>query len=269
VSGDAYHFGRLGEAMLRIHLLGTMTVWRADGSQVRGSLWRRSKVRALLILFVLQKHQGIHRRSLIATLWPTLPRSAALRNLNTTIYNLRQSLEPSIQQGSDSRYLRYAGHGYYAFCPDAGYWLDVDAFEANICQARQETNTARAMVHYRRACELYRGDFLADQDLVREQFTDETRRLRDLQLAAMEELASLYEETGFVDQAYQLYATIMTLNPCREKACQRLMQLALAHEDRISAVTYYRRLARALDSTLALDPSDETRLIYESAKRTG
>ncbi|RMF34492.1 MAG: PAS domain-containing protein, partial [Chloroflexi bacterium] len=75
--------------LLRIRLLGRTEVQRADGSIVKGPLWRRAKVRALLAFLVLHRGQFVHRDAVIEALWPHLDYPAALRNLNTTVYNLR------------------------------------------------------------------------------------------------------------------------------------------------------------------------------------
>lgn len=96
---------------LRIHLLGPTIVWRPDGTLVEGPLWRRIKVRALLAYLVL-KRGPVPRETLIEVLWPDLDYEAGLRNLNTTVYNLRRSLEPDLKRGSDSRFVIYEGSNY-------------------------------------------------------------------------------------------------------------------------------------------------------------
>ena len=86
---------------LRIRLLGPVAVERPDGSQVKGSLWRRAKVRGLLAYLALRPGQPVHRDELLQRLWPDLVRDAALHNLNTTIYGLRHSLEPGLEKGTN------------------------------------------------------------------------------------------------------------------------------------------------------------------------
>ena len=254
---------------LRIQLLGQTVVQRADGSIVEGPLWRRAKVRALLAFLALQRGQPVHRSTLIEALWPNLRYSAALHNLNTTVYNLRRSLEPTLQQGSASRYIQYEGDCYFL---NGGsiHWLDAEAFEKGIIRARREPDPVTAMALYRQALALYQGDFLADllgHD-IRWCWT-ERERLRELYLAALEELGSLCEGQQQEQEAVHLYLKALAVDACRETACRRLMRLFMRRGDRAAAVAQYRHLVEALRRELEVLPSQETRLLYEVAMRGG
>jgi len=250
---------------LRIRLLGRTEVQRADGSTVDGPLWRRAKVRALLAFLVLYRGQLVHRDAVIEALWPHLDYPAALRNLNTTVYNLRRSLEPSIRRGTESRYIRYEGDCYY-LDGSAGHWVDVVAFETLVGQARRESNPRQAIALYREALTLYRGDFLADllgHDL--RWCWVEREWLRELHLMALEELGERCEQEQQEQEAISLYLKVLALDPCRETAGQRLIRLALRRGDRAAAVIYYRRLADALWQELKVPPDRETQRLYRMA----
>ncbi|RMF36621.1 MAG: PAS domain-containing protein [Chloroflexi bacterium] len=250
---------------LRIRLLGRTEVQRADGSTVDGPLWRRAKVRALLAFLVLHRGQLVHRDAVIEALWPHLDYPAALRNLNTTVYNLRRSLEPSIRRGTESRYIRYEGDCYY-LDGGAGHWVDVVAFETLVGQARRESNPRQAIALYREALTLYRGDFLADllgHDL--RWCWVEREWLRELYLMALEELGERCEQGQQEQEASSLYLKVLTLDPCRETAGRRLMRLALRRGDRAAAIAHYRRLADALWRELKVPPDRETQRLYRMA----
>jgi len=72
----------------RVRLLGSIEVQRPDGTIVEGRLWQRVKTRALLSYLALHYNQPIPRDVLVDLLWSHMDYEAALRNLNTTIYNL-------------------------------------------------------------------------------------------------------------------------------------------------------------------------------------
>jgi two-component SAPR family response regulator len=199
-------------------------------------------------------------------LWPDLERASALRNLNTTVYNLRLSLEPMLQHGAESSYVQHEGD-CYTLNGGPAHWLDVNAFEAGIAQARQEADSARAMTLYRAALTLYQGDLLAGLDAVCAWSWNEQARLRELYLMALEELGTHCERQQDDKEASSLYRKALATDACRETACQRLMRLWLRRGDRAAAVTQYRRLAGALRRELEISPSPETRLIYEEARR--
>lgn len=252
---------------LRIRLLGTVTVHRADGSPVEGALWRRAKVRALLALLALHRGRPVHRDAVLEALWPDLAYGAALHSLNTTVYGLRRSLEPSLRRGADSRYVRYAGECLYL---NGGFvhWVDSVAFEAGLGRARRERDPEQASALLREALALYRGDFLADLllGLDARWCWAERDRLRELYLAGLEELGALSESLGRQGEARELYLRVLSLDPCREGACRRLMQLLLRCGDRAGALAHYRRLEEALRRELDVAPSLETERLFLGAR---
>jgi DNA-binding SARP family transcriptional activator len=60
----------------------------------------------------LKRGRPIHRKALLKALWAELDHSAAIHNLNTTVYGLRRSLEPTLSRGSNSRYIHRQGDCY-------------------------------------------------------------------------------------------------------------------------------------------------------------
>ena len=249
---------------LRIHLLGPTVVWRPDGTLVEGPLWRRIKVRALLVFLAL-KRGPVPRETLIETLWPDLEYEAGLRNLNTTVYNLRRSLEPDLKRGSDSIYIIYEG-GNYNLNNGQSHWMDVQAFEQGLRRARLERNRERAIKIYKEILALYRGEYLTDLGNTEICSAGEQHRLQERHLAALEELGLLYEQVGKEKEAKEIYQNIVALDHTRESACQRLMRLLISQGDTISAANYCTRLNEALRLELNVIPSSETRRLCTLAK---
>jgi PAS domain S-box-containing protein len=249
---------------LRIHLLGAVTVQRADGSLVGGPLWRRAKTRALLAFLALRRGQPVHRTVLLEALWPHLEYDAALRNLNVTVHHLRHSLEPALAHGSESRYIQY-DQDCYQLAGGEGHWLDVHAFKRVIGQARRERDAAQAIQRYRDALALYRGEFLADlaPDIL--DCWMERERLNELRLLAMEELAALYASRQQEAEATELLLKVLSSDACRETAVQALMRLALERGDRPAALTHYRQLEAALGRELEIRPGSATRALFDRA----
>ena len=91
-------------------------------------------------------------------------------------------------------------------------------------------------------------------------------RLRELYLDALEALGQLCERRQEKDHAMELYLRALSADPCRESACQCLMHLALERGDRVLAIALYQELARALRRELGISPSDEIRLLCETAR---
>jgi two-component SAPR family response regulator len=225
-------------------------------------------VRALLAFLALQRGRPVHHDLLIESMWPELNYAAALHNLNTIVYNLRRSLEPTLEHGAESSYIRCEGDCYFLDHSPA-HWLDVKAFEAGMAQARREPDPIRAMRQYREVLTLYQGDFLADLNHTLLWTSQERVRLRELYLNGLEELGELCERQHEERHAAELCLKALAVDPCRETACQQLMRLAIRRGDRAAAVTYYLILAEALRRELGLTPSEETQLIFETAIGSG
>lgn len=248
--------------MLYIYLLGEMRVRRPDGSFVEGPLWQRAKVRALMAQLTLAERGTVGRERLLDLLWPELDHDAGLRNLNTTVYNLRRSLEPDLARGADSRYILQDG-GQYWLGGEGLHWLDVKAFKVGIRRARIEPDVRRAIRSYEKTLPLYRGDFLGDLTETGVYSAGEQERYRDWYLSALEEVGALYEQEGQQNEAQNSYLKVLSLAPWRETACQRLMRLLIRASRFADARRHCLRLRNALQEELGLTPSRETVLLCE------
>jgi two-component SAPR family response regulator len=237
---------------LRVNMLGPLTVWRADGSQINGEFWYRAKVRSLFVFLVLKRGEPVKREDIIEALWPELDHATALRSLNKTIYNLRRSLEPELKQGNESHYIFYED-GFYWLGGNQPHRIDVDAFTQGIQQARLETAAAKATQLYEEAIALYGDDYLSD--LVAPtgiNSSNEQIRLRQLYLSALEELGNLYQQQEQTEQARSIYLKTLALDPHRENAYQQLVRLSHGTDTLQDSVAYCQRLAAALKNELDL-----------------
>ena len=251
---------------LRIHLLGSTAVRRPDGSEVEGNLWRRAKVRALFALLALRRGAPVHRDALVEALWPDLEYAKSLHNLNTTVYYLRRALEPGLQAGADSAYVRIEGDRYLLSGMRA-HWLDAEAFEKGIARARREVDPSQAAALYREALGHYRGDLLDDLRVDLFDGWMERERLCQLYLSALEELAGLSEDLQRDGEAKDLYLALLDKDPCRESAYHQLMRLSLRYGDRAGVLVHYHRLKEMLWRELRLSPSPESRHLFQIAAR--
>lgn len=255
----------IADDRLRISLLGSIRVTRSDGTHVAGDLWKRVKVRALLAALVGQLERSISREELVELLWPDLDYQSALKNLNTTVYNLRRSLEPNLRRGRDSRYILYES-GHYRFSGNHDCWLDVDAFEQGIRSARRSADPESRIEYYQQALSLYRGDYLSDLRYTEVWSSGQNDRYQSLYLNGMEELGALCEETGRGAEAEDLYLQVLAVDPCRECAFRRLVQLLLRQGRRADAVGRCEQLRRTLRQELDVEPSEDICVTCEEAR---
>jgi two-component SAPR family response regulator len=250
----------------RIYLLGPLMVTLHDGTQVEGPLWNRIKTRALMAYLVMQKGTAVSREQILEMLWPDLDYKAAMHNLNTTVYNLRRSLEPSLKKASHSRYLLYQ-NGCYRLAEANTYWLDIDAFESGIRQARQEKDIATAINIYKAALSLYRGDYLFDLTDTHNWVRDQQFRLQEIFLTAMANLGDLYEIMERYEEAIAIYQQILAVDCCQETSCRNLMSLFIKLGKRSEAIQVCQRLTQCLADELDILISDKTKALYDKIRR--
>jgi PAS domain S-box-containing protein len=250
---------------LKIRLLGPVMVQRADGSPVDGPFRQRAKVRALFSLLALHRSQGMHRNDLIDTLWPNMDRKAKLHNLNTCVYNLRQSLEPDLEHGPDSTYIRNQG-ARYLLAGGRTNWLDVEKFETILAAARCEMEDCEKIRRYRQAIDLYRGEFLADLDVYLLNYWTERERYRQLYLEAMQGLGDQLVGRGREDEAANLYLKALSENPWHEATVQALMRVFINNGERSRALSIYHQFTEALNQKLEIQPTLQTKRLAEKAR---
>lgn len=249
----------------RIYLLGPLVVTRQGGTPVKGPLWNRVKTRALMAYLATQKGTAVSREQILEMLWPDLEYKAAMHNLNTTVYNLRRSLEPDLEKASHSRYLLYQ-NGCYRLAEAQSNWLDVDAFESGIRRARREVNEETAVKIYKTALALYRGDYLYDLTDAHAWVRDQQFRLQEIYLSALGDLARLYEKMNMDEEAIAIYQRILSVDCCQERSCRRLMSLFTKLGKRTEAIQVCQRLTQCLANELDIIMSDKTQALYDKIR---
>jgi PAS domain S-box-containing protein len=274
-NGQAYgaivHLFRLVEERgdevppLKIRLLGPVMVQRADGSPVDRAFRQRAKVRALFSLLALHRSQGIHRNDLLITLWPNMKRKAGLHNLNTCTYYLRQSIEPDLERGSDSTYIRVQGNRYF-LAGGRTNWLDVERFESTLAAARRETESGEKIRLYRRAIVLYRGEFLADLDPYLLDCWAEREHYRQHHLEAMQGLGDQLVGRRREDEAVDLYLKVLAEDDCHENTVQALMHVFIKNGERTKSLSIYQQFKETLDRKLGTRPTQRTQRLAEKAQ---
>ncbi|KAA3661744.1 MAG: PAS domain S-box protein [Chloroflexi bacterium] len=265
------HFARLlnheilANSRLKICLLGSTSVWRDQNIMVNSPLWKRSKARAFFAYLALHRGQYIHRDTLIDILWPNKPHESALRNLNTAVYNVRRSLEPSLKRGSESRYIQFE-RGCYYMNDSQEIWLDVEHFEKYIHHARIQQQPTEIIKSYQKAINLYQSDLLSDLGNNFAWLAPERARLRELYIMILEKLGIIFDKQGKEEEAIIQFQKVLNIRPWQETVCQYLMRLYLRQGLYVAAAKQYINLAAALKTELNIMPSHETQRLYRLSR---
>lgn len=235
----------------RIYLLGSfrLMVW---GREVNTENWKSQK--ALLLLKILLTNQGasVSKEWLLEHFWPHQPYHKAVRTFNTTIYYLRRALEP---YSPDEQLIRHK-HGRYRFHSDYGCWYDVEEFERLYKQAVacEQRDGARALQLFMQVVELYRGDYLVEDEYA--EWTATAREYYfELYIQSLLKSVALHTKFGNITEAIRLCEIALSKDQLRSDAHEHLIYL-LAVAGRVSeAANHYKAYRQKLNEEFGLEPS--------------
>ena len=236
---------------LKIRALGRGEVW-LNSELVPTSRWVAAQTRELFF-FILAHPQGLSKEQIGAVFWPDLSSAKLHSVFHAVMYRLRRAVFPECVIFEEDR---------YRFNTDLDYWYDVEEFERLCDKAEQvKDNLARQARFYRRAIELYRGDYL--EDCYADWCLAERERLQQRFLAALENLARFYRQRKQYGQAIELYRRLLAKDPYREDIYRQVMKCHALSGDRAGIIQCYRECVRVLEEELGLEPSPETQTLYQ------
>jgi predicted ATPase/DNA-binding SARP family transcriptional activator len=254
---------------LALYLLGSFLAL-IDGEPLMGL--ESKKVRALLAYLAVESDRLHSRDQLCALLWPDQPDPVAHTNLRQSLANLRQALGDR----STSRPFLLISHEMIQFNLLSDSWLDVAAFTALVAACDKHRHrklaTCRSCLdRLQQAADLYRGDFLAQFSFGAGAAFEEWALLKREQLHRMalrvfERLADHSLWRGAYETAYQYAVRQLELEPWREEAHRQAMRALALDGQRSAALAQYQRCQRILAAELRVEPSAETRALYEQIK---
>lgn len=224
-------------------------VVRRDGEQLRNLGINRIKV---LQILASDPGRPCSPRELTGGVWPDKTEgpsdeSSLKKSLRREISDLRRDLEPGLESGPDSRYIRRDSRGYY-FDPQSPCWIDTVAFSEHHRRGqrlRDEGHPEEAIEQFTAVAALYTGDFLAGwDDSWIDNATGEGHRdhYREKYRLLMQELITLTEEVGRLDDAIRFCVEADRHFPHTEEFLRRRKQLYETKGDRVAAASVEQEL---------------------------
>lgn len=233
--------------MFQAHLLGQFELRSNDKP-----LELQSRPAQTLLAFLLL-HPGVaHRRELLAgLLWPDSSEANARRNLRQALWQLRRGL------GAAAELLR---------SDDLGVALQLrEQDELDVALLQHPLHASTPTTELIERVTLYTGELLPgfyDDWIVRER-----ERLQALYETTLHTLVDrLVEEAAWRDVLKWAEHWIAT-SSSPEPAYRALMRAHAALGDMANVAEVYRRCVEALANDLEVEPSDQTRLLYEQLRQ--
>jgi DNA-binding SARP family transcriptional activator len=231
-------------AMLQIRLLGQFDV-RLDGRRVLIP----SRAGQSLFAYLVLTAGTAHRREKVAgTFWPETSDEHARKHLRQELWRVRKAI--SAQQPSEADYL-LADEFTLKFNREAAFWLDVAQLE------RPDVELQSLLANL----SLYQGELLPG--FYEEWITLERERVQAIFDARMEQLLEQLSAAERWTAVQEWGERWLILNGTRETAYRALMLASGARGDMAKVAALYRRCTAELMEELGIEPSAETRALYD------
>ncbi|MCG6875371.1 MAG: winged helix-turn-helix domain-containing protein [Betaproteobacteria bacterium] len=244
---------------LRIHTLGRFRLEKGDREIVFTGKGHRKPLELLKAL-VASGGRQVSDANLAEAVWPRVEGDSAHRSFTTNLHRLRKLL-------GEDRVLPLA-EGKLSL--DGNYvWVDTWAFEQATSQLEQmlrdphgRATPERLAALGDRVLALYSGPFLAHEPDAPWSLAMRDR-LRARFVRSVGALCRQWERIGEAERAVAHYERALEVDDLAESFYRGLMQCHAARGRRAEAVEVYSRCRKTLAARLAVEPSPETRAIYE------
>jgi DNA-binding SARP family transcriptional activator len=243
-----------------VETFGGLRLYRA-GARVPDGAFGRAKARALLGALVCAGPRGVHRDRLLEHLWPELAPERGARALDTTLHELRRTLEPLAPPRSGGSLVVREGEISRLALGERDS-VDAEEFLRLACERAGAPDEA-ALARMLRAESLWRGDFLPDFPY--EPWCEDARReLERVRLELLERLAATLAEMGRPAAAIERYRQLVEADGEREGWHRALMRAYAQAGERALALRQFHACRATLRGRLGVEPSPETRELYAS-----
>jgi len=231
---------------LTLKLLGEFSVRDRNGAV---QLLPTRKTRALLAYLAVNANRPQPRERLTGLLWSDRGERQARQSLNQALLAIRKlgNADGAALLDSDGEQVTLLG----------------DAIECDVQRLRSLVKNDPAM-----AASLYGGPFLDGLSIPDPGFEGWLLAIRsELHALACDALETVANSSEDIEPATNCARRLVTLEPLREDAHRRLMQLLRQAGDRTGALRQYLTCAEVLQRELQVEPDAATRHLYEEIRR--
>ncbi|MCQ6561599.1 response regulator [Paenibacillus mendelii] len=238
-----------GNNQIDIYGLGGLEVRSGTTGYVK---WRSRKSAELFGYLLMNRGRMISRARIVSDVFGEMPQKNAVTYLNTTIYQMRKSLQP---HGLKSVIL--SDHDVYGL-DIAQESIDFVLFEDGLKRfAVIDANNLYAALEIE---DLYAGDLFGEKAYL--WALNDIERLSSLYAVFVKKLASVLLEHQMDDTAVRLLNKLLSYNEWDEETVQLLLSAYAAQKDKISLTRVFKRYEKNLRKELDTAPSKELVHVY-------
>ncbi|HSL43992.1 MAG TPA: BTAD domain-containing putative transcriptional regulator [Anaerolineales bacterium] len=255
-------------AHLTINVLGDFQILMDN---VPVQVFESDKVRALLAYLAAAADRSHPREALIGLLWPDCTEEVARHNLRQALFNLRLALG---DHTAKPPYLLIS-RSSIQWNLESDHSIDLARFneifetwEKN--RDREKTNSS-LLAQLKEMVNLYRGEFLqhfyiSDSTEFEDWIVVQRETARQRMMDALVDLSNEHVLLEEYEVARHYAARQLELDPWREEAHAQIMRVFALDGQRSAALAQYETCKRVLAEEFGVEPSAETRDLYEQIR---
>lgn len=236
--------------VLKVHTFGSLEITYGDTPILLGK-HNVTKAMRLLVILLYSGKQGIARNKLLTELFENEELSNAANSLRVTSHRLKKTLAEA--GFPEYEYISTKGGYYYWDCP-MEVQIDAKRFEEFVEKARNTENEEEKANLYKRACDLYRGEFLAKMS-AEEWVIMESIRLKKLFTEATSALTEYLMQVRDYEEALHYVENACAIYPFDEWQSLQ-MDCYISMNRYKDAMQVYEQTAKLLLEELGTHPSD-------------
>jgi LuxR family transcriptional regulator, maltose regulon positive regulatory protein len=246
---------------LTVNMLGPVAILREPSRPLAADAWTTRRARDILCFIVSRRHHRASKDTIIDTFWGETDMDVVEKNFHPTVSHIRKALNSN--QPLKQNFLLYRD-GDYQLNSEFSYRIDIEEFDRLLSEgenARRARNFEECVRSYEQALGLYRGEFMQGSY---ELWVEEQRTYyREQYLRLLESLAAVAETAEDWQKAMQLAQLIVREDQFREDIHCLILRAHAAMGNRGAVKEHYEGLKRILESELGVEPSAETRKLYQ------
>ena len=246
---------------LTVNMLGPVEILRDLARPLASDAWSTKRARDIFCFIVSRRHHRASKDTIIDTFWGETDFEAVEKNFHPTVSHIRKALNSN--QPLKQNFLLYRD-GDYQLNAEFSYRIDIEEFDRLLSEgenARRARQVEECISAYENALALYRGEFMQGSY---EPWVEEQRTYyREQYLRLLEALAGVAQTRADWPKSMQLAQLIIRDDPFREDIHCLIMRGHAALGNRGAVKDQFETLKRLLQSELGVEPSAETRKLYQ------
>jgi two-component SAPR family response regulator len=218
------------------------------------------------LFFYFMDHPLVTRDEIFETFWPELSVKDATNVFHVTKRKITERLSMKVTDNGNYELTQY-NSGFYMPSDKIVRHYDVSDFQEAVDKAQVAGSEKEEVALLSRAIDIYKASFLQTVDM--KWVVERREELRRLYAQALIGMGRIYKRRGEEQRAIGFFTRSLKETPEREDIHRQVMALYQSMDLPDDAIMQYRKLQQILHDTLKIEPSRETRELYEAieAKR--